>query len=115
MKRLLLVPALTCGLFLGSCATTQQEVSNIINDVEQATNTLCGFLPGITTIQQILSATNPAIATAEMIANSICAVVASIPPSKLSAVLRGAIQEPTVAGVPIHGTYTRGPNAGRSL
>jgi hypothetical protein len=103
MKFLLVIP-LVGALLLGGCTTTGTSTStaDIIAQVRQTTVAVCGFLPTIDTVAQILAAGNPSVMIAGTIANAICAAVtATTPPARR----RGAV--PTVSGVVIHGRFVR--------
>lgn len=99
--------ALVMALVLGGCATNsagQPTVggltqTQIIAGAQQAAVGICGFLPTAATVVGILTAGNPAVATAEAIASAICAAVV---PVKLA---RKGTPLPTVAGVPVHGRF----------
>ncbi len=101
MKKLIMTTAVAASLLLGGCATTGTDTKSLIEQVRQAAVSVCGFLPTVDTVAQIILAANPAYMTASAIANGICAAVATIPP-QLSAKRRGV---PVVAGVVVHGRF----------
>lgn len=108
MKKFLLSASLAGSMALGGCATTGGLPPDITNQLEQAQQIavqVCGFLPTIQTVQNIVvaSAYPPGIPVAELanlIGNSICAAVKA-----KSAKLGG--KGPTFAGVPIKGQWVR--------
>jgi len=113
MKRLLLATAL--ALTVGNCATTPTAINDIIIQVEKACQAACSFVPDVGTIEAILNANNPVLASVQAIATAVCSVVLNVPPPTLSAMLRGVAPPPRIAGITIHGVFTAGPNVGRSL
>ena len=103
MRKFLLAASLAAAFMLSGCATTGTNQASFIEQVRQAAVAVCGFLPTVDTVGQIILAGNPAFITASAIANGICAAVANVPP--LSA--RKGAAPPTVAGVVIHGRFIR--------
>ena len=78
MKKILIVPAL--ALALSACSpTAQQNLVNIVNDVQIATQTACKFVPTATTIADIISAGSATVPS--QIANVICAAVTGSTPT----------------------------------
>jgi hypothetical protein len=92
---------------LGGCATAtgggtgdSGGITGAIAQVQQITQTICGFVPTATTIANIFAAGNPALQSATTIANAICGAVTS-----KTATLRGAT--PMVAGVKVQGQFVK--------
>ena len=95
---------LLTGIFaitLAGCGTINPFTNqpNTPADVQNATVQACGFLPTASTVLNILAVGNPAAATAEAVAQAICAAVTPAPKA-----LKGV---PTVNGVEIHGRFVR--------
>ena len=119
MRKVLL--ACTAALALSGCAQlqtifggiTSATPTQLVVDVEQAAVAACNFLPTAETVAGIIAVGNPALATATAIANAICAAVSpktQIAQSLLSSpAMRSVVKPnatvPTVAGVPVHGTF----------
>ncbi len=105
----LLCGALALSVALGSCgttgtATTGTTTTSIIADAQKIAVQICGFLPTAATVAGILSAGNPAVATAAGIAQAICTALAAVP--KVGGKRLGG-PGPSVMGVPIHGKFVR--------
>ena len=97
MKRLLVVCMLAIAAALGGCTTTTDpngnvvitDVNSIISQVQAYCRLACGFVPTATTVANILSGGNPAVAVVSSISAAICAAV--VPPkagSRRAAVAR---------------------------
>lgn len=100
MRKLML--SATTALFLSGCATTGTgglDIPGVIAQVQSITASVCMFIPTAETVAGILAAGNPILGTATAVADAICAAV-----TKKGARL-GVGAAPTVAGVPIHGTF----------
>ena len=116
MNRLVSLSAIALlAPLMGNCATTPTQINDVITEVEKACQAGCAFVPDVGTIEAILSANNPVLASVQAIATAICSVVLNVPPPVMSQMLRGVRQPPSIAGVVIHGVFTGGPLAGRSL
>jgi hypothetical protein len=110
MRKILTCGALALSVALGSCGTTGGSVTITVNDVVAKVQAIavkvCGFLPTASTVINIVSAGSPIAATAESIAQSICAAVSAVP--KLGARLSGAAPPVImVNGVQVHGRFVR--------
>jgi predicted small secreted protein len=105
MKRLFVPAIVAASLSLAGCATTGGaiDITSLISEVQAGTNAACAFVPTAETVAGIISAGNPIVSTASAIINAICAAVA---PTKAGA-LRRAGAPPTVAGVVVHGKFTK--------
>jgi hypothetical protein len=105
-------------LFLGACGMTESALNAIISQVQSITAGLCQFVP---TAISVVDVYNAAIgATAQMVADDICTVVAAIPPITTTQSARLRAASPAMVQVngqlvPIHGTFTGGPNAGKQI
>ena len=88
-------------LFVAGCGTTNPFTGSVITpaDVQAAAVSACGFLPTVSSVAALITA-SPAVGTAVGIASLICAAVV---PAKSSARLRAVA--PTVNGVVIHGRF----------
>jgi hypothetical protein len=103
MRRLFLSSVFAVSL--AGCATlgvTPVDISSFVTQVQAITSTACSFLPTAETVASILATGNPIVATANAVANAICAAVA---PAKTAGKLSTTV--PTVAGVVIHGKFLR--------
>jgi hypothetical protein len=82
--------ALAASLFTSACASSQisQTEQAIITDVQAITVPLCGFLPAAASIGSIFLAGDPALATAEQIANAVCAAVNGTAPPAAARAMR---------------------------
>lgn len=81
MKHFLMGAATVSALLMSACTnsgtgTTVADIATIINNVQTIAKTTCQYIPTAVTISQIVSAGNPAVATADQIATAICAAVA---------------------------------------
>ncbi len=105
MRKFLFAAPLIAAVMLSGCATTTGGVDTkvLIEQIRQATVAVCGFLPTVTTVADILLAGNPAIITVGAISNAICEAVKTIPPQAA----RRGVAPPSVAGVVIHGRFVR--------
>lgn len=100
MKRFYLL----ASLMLAGCASTGgavQTTTTIVADVQKIAVAVCSFEPTVNTILSIVSLGNPLVATAEGIANAICAAVTP------KAMLSKRATPPNVYGVPVHGRFVR--------
>lgn len=98
MKKFLLLT----GLLLGGCSAAQQQTeTQIIAAVQQQAVLACSFLPTASTVAGILAAGNPALTAASAVAQAICAAV-SVTSARV-----GTASPPVVAGVVIHGKFTK--------
>lgn len=105
MRKLLLAASAAFAMSLGGCATTGNgtfDLASFIASVQADTNLVCAFIPTAETVANIVSTGNPIVATAGAVANAICAAVTPVK----AAGKFGAVA-PTVAGVAIHGRFTK--------
>lgn len=102
--RKIALAALIAASTLAGCATTGGVPNINVQDVQNAALAACSFLPTASTVANIIAAGNPALQTAEAVAQAICAAVAVASPSGK---LGGSIALPTVNGVVIHGTWVK--------
>jgi hypothetical protein len=93
--------AALAALPLGACTSTGGTAPLSVASVEQALANGCGYYADGKVIADIIAGGNPALATTEAIANSICAVV------KPAAGLKRGAALPTVDGVTIRGHFIR--------
>ncbi len=110
MRKILTCSALALSIALGSCGTTGTSttatINSIVTQVQAIAVQVCGFLPTASTVINIVSGSNAIAATAESVAQSICAAVSAVP--KLGGRLRGTARAPImVNGVVIHGRWVR--------
>lgn len=103
MRRMMTALALSVALMAGGCASTgSSSSSGTIDQVRAITQEVCGFLPTVTTVAQVIAAFAggaAVVGTASEIGQAICNAV-----TKTSAA-RG--QRPKVAGVVIKGQFVR--------
>ena len=109
MRKFAIISASALSLALGACSTTQTANINAeISQVQQAAVAACSFLPTTATVAAILSALVPGAAPIEQIAattaSQICSAVSNV---KLSGRLGGAVAQPMVNGVPVHGRFVQ--------
>ncbi len=105
MNKFLLSAALVGSLALGGCATTTGNpptTSDPLAQAQQIAVAVCGFLPTIQTVQNIIVAGAypagiPVAQLANLVGNSICAAVTA------KAARAGSV--PSVNGVPIDGQW----------
>jgi hypothetical protein len=95
MRKLLATIVLVGGL--SGCATTSTIPRIDVEEVRLIAVQVCGFLPLVESVAEIIAAGNPALATGSAVANAICAAV-----TRASAI-RGVI--PVVNGVPVKGRF----------
>lgn len=106
MKRWFIGAAAISALLMSACTnsgtgtnTVTTDIATIINNVQTIAKTTCQYIPTAVTISQIVSAGNPAVATADQIATAICAAVAGSASTNPSATLPSASTLPTRDGV----------------
>lgn len=101
---------IACALSLGACAknpdgsfvpVTDAQVAAQIERVQTTARAVCGFVPAVATVVDILAtfvpSAQPAVSTASTIANAICSRVTA------KSLRRGAT--PTYRGVAIRGQF----------
>lgn len=99
MKRMITLIGALAGIGLAACQTTDKQAS-VITTAQQTAVAVCGFLPTVETVANILAAGNPLLATGSAIADAICAAV-----KRPGAAPNGT--PPTVAGVAVLGNRVR--------
>jgi hypothetical protein len=84
------IAALMLATSLAGCATTATDIATIEAQIQADAKILCGFVPTISTVAQILAALFPSggavITAANAIASQICSAVVSASP-KAAAVI----------------------------
>jgi len=100
MKKLMLAVALAVGL--AGCVSTSG-----VSTIQQTVVAACGFLPTVSTIEDLINLNSPALATATQIARAICAAV-TVKGGAGGPTARGPGVGPArVQGVTIHGKFVR--------
>lgn len=103
--------AVACAMLAG-CQTTSPTVPatpSLEDKVQQTTAAVCGFVPTISTVAQILASftsAGPAVDTAAEVARAICKAVGPVSPA-MRKVSRKAVEPPKVNGVVIEGYFLR--------
>lgn len=109
MTSKIMVLAICGALSLAGCASTApdgttttpaSQVTDVINKAQQVATQICGFVPTINTITNILSLGNPTLTTATSIAQAVCSAV-----TQRSA--RRNAPRPNVQGVIVEGHFVR--------
>ena len=98
LRKLVLAVPVTAALLLSGCATT--GTSTVITQIQSTAVAICGFLPTVTTVANILANGNPIVTSITDVASVICAAVTP------KAARRGAVI-PTVNGVTVRGRFVR--------
>lgn len=101
------------GLSLAGCSATvpnggtgtapsplPAQVTNVIETAQAVATQVCGFVPTVSTITNILSLGNPALSTATAVAQAICSAVSKRSASRSS-------PRPNVQGIIVEGRFVR--------
>jgi hypothetical protein len=96
--------AVACVVLLAGCTTTQQGTTSPGQEhpFQQATASLCQFLPTADTIRKLLGLNDPALSTATEVASAICSAIKFDPNAPASP---GG--QANIKGVVIEGSYQR--------
>lgn len=89
---------------LAACSMVNGQPTIDTNAVQQDAVTVCGFLPAVETVTAIVSVGNPALLTADAIANAICAAVKPTAGARRPGLATSPV---LVAGVPVKGAFVR--------
>jgi len=104
MRKFLMMIPLAATLGFAGCTSTggidTGQIAAYEQQVQQIAVSICGFLPTAATVLNIFVG-NPALGTAEAIAQAICNAVT--PSAQLQARKRATM--PNVGGVPVHGRF----------
>lgn len=115
IKRFLLAGVASIAMLTGGCSS----LNNIISPqtlqaaetlAQQAAVVLCGFLPTVESVANIIALNNPLLATPEQQANAICASLTSTtPPTAVAGKVgrAGANATVVVSGVTVQGVYVK--------
>lgn len=109
LRKLCLAMAAACAFALGGCATNGAGPSApsldpaVIAQVQQTASTVCGFLPTVETVAQIIASftsAGPVVGVVSQAANGICAAVTAKG-------VRLGQKAPKYRGVAIRGQFVR--------
>ena len=101
MRKVLAVSVV--ALCLGSCTPQQQAtLDTVVAQARKISVAVCGFLPTVSTVANIIRAGDPLIQTSEAVANAICGAV-----TQPQSLMIGPRPVPVVAGVVVKGKFVR--------
>ena len=110
--------AAVAAVSLGGCASVgtstpvidNTQLTNIENQIQQTTASVCGFVPTIGTIASIVTTFTgggAVVDLASQVANSICKAVVPVKAKLVKRHSYGAVAQPAVNGVKIEGYFIR--------